>query len=215
MRSCSDWADFPGGMFQRTKPGNEWGRCYSTPVDTSDFHATVNGVAWEATETDRSAILAGGVTIINGISADNKVITIQLNDTIVGTYTVDSTAASLAAFVDNNSSNTFPYSTNQSSNTGLAGGTIIVTTIDKTNKTISGSFQYNAYRLLTSRWYKLLQVYLQIFPIRKPCRRPTRAIPFMRIPALCFLLRHRSMAISRVGRSLWKGFPSMELQPLA
>lgn len=69
-----------------------------------------------------------------------------LNGSTTGTYLLDQNSLSAGNFIDGNSSNTFAYATNQGTDTSQAGGKVIVTEIDATNKTISGTFQFKVFR---------------------------------------------------------------------
>lgn len=111
-----------------------------------DFRAKIDGVQWEAAASTKGAnILAGFINIV-GISSDGKQLSITINDTIPGTYLLNQTTFSVASYADNASSNTFAFSTDQGADTSQGGGSVTITEIDKTNKTISGTFRFNVYR---------------------------------------------------------------------
>lgn len=132
--SCSKEVSFES---KGNTPGN------NTP---GDFRAKINGIQWQAAAaTEGANILAGFINIV-GISSDGKEISITVNDTITGTYLLNQTTFSVASYADNAASNTFSFSTDQGADTSQGGGSVIITEIDKTNKTISGTFRFNVYR---------------------------------------------------------------------
>lgn len=111
-----------------------------------DFKAIIDGVDWIAADSSKGAAILGGLINITGVSADNKQISITLNDTVTGVYTLNQSTTSFAAYVDNASSGFNAYATNESGDTTLAGGTVTITQIDKVNKTISGTFSFTVFR---------------------------------------------------------------------
>lgn len=111
-----------------------------------DFRALIDGVDWIAADSTKGAAMLGGLINITGVSADNKQISITLNDTVTGVYTLNQTTTSFAAYVDNASSGFNAYATNEGTDTTQAGGTVTITQIDKVNKTISGTFSFAVYR---------------------------------------------------------------------
>jgi uncharacterized protein DUF6252 len=113
---------------------------------SGDFRALIDGVDWIAADSTKGAAILGGMINITGVSADNKQISITLNDTVTGVYTLNQTTTSFAAYVDNASSVFNAFATNQGTDTTQAGGTVTITQIDKANKTISGTFSFAVYR---------------------------------------------------------------------
>jgi len=110
------------------------------------FMADVSGSQWIAADSLKSAAVLGGFINLIGISDDHRQLNIILNDTIPGTYVLDQGSTSVAFFGYTDSSNSYMYSTNQSSDSTQAGGTVTVTEIDLVNHTISGTFSFNVYR---------------------------------------------------------------------
>ena len=111
-----------------------------------NFTALINGVQWVAADSTEGASILDGLINITGISADNKQLSITLNDTIPGVYNLNQSTTSLAAYADNDSSGMYAFTTNEGSDTSQAGGTVTVTNIDKVNKTITGVFSFKVYR---------------------------------------------------------------------
>lgn len=118
---------------------------------SGNFTATIDGVKWSASGTKEAASILGGVITVTGISADNKEISISVADSVAGTYTLDQSSASLAAYADIDSSDSYAYATNQGADTSQGGGTVIITEIDPVGKTISGTFSFKVFRDIDGR----------------------------------------------------------------
>jgi hypothetical protein len=116
-----------------------------------DFRALINNVQWVASRSTESASIIGGLINITGTSTDNKQISITLNGTKPGQYLMDQHSVNFLSYVDGNSGNTNAFTTNQGTDTSLAGGTVTVTSIDTVHKTISGYFQCKVYRNMDSQ----------------------------------------------------------------
>ncbi len=114
----------------------------------ADFTAQVNGVTWDATVNTQYAAIENGTLTIVGTNANGQQLTISLNDTIVGTYTLNQQTTSVATFSNIDSASSYNYTTNGSSDTAQAGGSVIVMSIDAATKTVSGVFSFKAYRPL-------------------------------------------------------------------
>ena len=118
---------------------------------SGNFTARVDGVQWTAAGTKQGASILGGIIQITGISTDNKEITMTINDSVAGTYPLNQSTPSFAAYANVDSSELFAYSTNQGSDSTQAGGYVTITKIDPVNKTISGTFAFNVYRDIDGR----------------------------------------------------------------
>jgi hypothetical protein len=116
-----------------------------------DFRAKIDGVQWVAADSAKGAAILGGLINISGTSSDNKQISMTLDDTITGVYTLNQVSPSLGAYADQDSSGIYAFTTDQGADTSQAGGIVTVTEIDKVNKTISGTFSFKVYRDLDSR----------------------------------------------------------------
>jgi hypothetical protein len=112
----------------------------------ADMVATINGVPWQAADSATSAIVSHGLVTVSGISADGQEISITLNDTVVGLYSLNQTSASLAIYANLDSVGSYAFSTNQGTDTTQAGGTVNVISFDLVNRTISGIFDFKVYR---------------------------------------------------------------------
>jgi hypothetical protein len=116
-----------------------------------DFRAKIDGVQWVAADSAKGAAILGGLINISGTSSDNKQISMTLNDTITGVYTLNQVSTSLGSYADQDSSGVYAFTTDQGADTSQAGGIVTVTEIDKVNKTISGTFSFKVFRDLDSR----------------------------------------------------------------
>ncbi|HVU54174.1 MAG TPA: DUF6252 family protein [Puia sp.] len=115
------------------------------------FMATIDGSQWIAADTLKSATILAGLINLTGISADNQQISITLNDTIPGTYTLNQQTTSVAVYGHTDSADAYAYSTNQGADTTQAGGTVTVISIDAINHTITGTFSYTVFRDLDGK----------------------------------------------------------------
>jgi hypothetical protein len=106
--------------------------------------ALIDGKPWIALDTTRFASLMNGSIILSGTDSDDQTIAISLGDTIKGNYVLSKGEPNLAIYTN---SLTFmqDFSTNQGSNSSQAGGSVLVTEIDKVNQTISGTFIFNVF----------------------------------------------------------------------
>ncbi len=120
------------------------------PVITSALTMKIGGVRWQADKRGEATLLAG-FTNIEGISSDKKFLSIFLDDTIPKTYTLSQTSKSYAELSDTTDMNGKSYSTDQGNSATDAGGTVVVTAIDKVNKTLSGTFQFKMFRSLDGK----------------------------------------------------------------
>ncbi|WP_315818754.1 DUF6252 family protein [Paraflavitalea speifideaquila] len=105
----------------------------------------IDSKQWIADKVAGASIFAGYI-VITGVSNDKKSILIQLEDKGVATYQLNQQSLYGAALTDENEINQNSYTTNQGKDLNDAGGTVVVTKIDKTNKTISGTFSFKMFR---------------------------------------------------------------------
>jgi hypothetical protein len=119
--------------------------------DTANFRAMINGNQWIAVDSLSGATMITGLINITGLSSDNKLVSITLVGNSTGTYLLNQGTASVLTYIDYNSANNNPFSTNQGTDTTQAGGTVIVTSINTSKKTISGTFQCKVYRQLDNQ----------------------------------------------------------------
>jgi len=104
---------------------------------TGDFYATIGGNLWNADSLQLVLVSSDGVSI-NGLSKTGDQISILLPAFKVGTYILDVHSASYALFANLLTSTTNVYV----SNSGNAGGSVTISSIDTVNRVVSGSFQF-------------------------------------------------------------------------
>lgn len=112
----------------------------------ADMVATIDGQSWQAADSTQSAIFSHGLATISGISADGREISITLDDTVVGQYTLNQASSSLAIYASLDSAGSYAFSTNQGADTSQAGGTVNVLSVDPAHRIISGIFSFKVYR---------------------------------------------------------------------
>jgi Family of unknown function (DUF6252) len=110
----------------------------------------IDGQQWVADEVAGASIL-GGFIAITGISKDNKTFLIQVEDLGVTTYQLDQQSLGGAALTDENEINQNSYTTNQGLDLNDAGGQVVITKIDQTKKTITGTFSFKMFRDIDSK----------------------------------------------------------------
>jgi len=112
----------------------------------ADMVATIGAQPWEAADSAQAAIFSHGMAIISGTSADGQEISITLNDTVVGLYSLNQSSTSLAVYANLDSVGSYAFSTNQGVDTSQAGGTVNVISVDPVKRLISGVFSFKVYR---------------------------------------------------------------------
>ncbi|MEO5999310.1 MAG: DUF6252 family protein [Chitinophagaceae bacterium] len=122
----------------------------SVTIVSGELKMKINGSQWTASKDARASIL-GGYISINGLSPDNKSLSITLNDSVPGTYILDQMSFHFAALSDSSDLGGLSCTTEEGTDTSKAGGVVIVTSIDKVNKTISGTFHFKLYRDFDSK----------------------------------------------------------------
>lgn len=109
------------------------------------FKMKINGTEWTAYNSAFASI-SDGFIHINGKSRDNKAFIITLSDTLATTYVLDQSSLNVSALSDVADLSGIAYGTNGGTDTADAGGTVVITNIDKVNKTISGTFSFKMFR---------------------------------------------------------------------
>lgn len=104
--------------------------------------ASIDGKPWIAS-LKYASIMNGAITI-SGTDSTGQTIALSLNDTIMKDYVLNQKTVSVARYTDS-TMYLQNFSTTQSKDPSLAGGKVIVTAIDHTNKTITGTFTLNLY----------------------------------------------------------------------
>lgn len=109
---------------------------------TGLLSALIDGKPWIASA--RYASIMNGFITISGTDSIGQTIAISLNDTIMSEYVLGQKTVSAAYYADS-TMYLQNFSTNQSKDASLAGGKVVVTAINRLNKTITGNFTLNLY----------------------------------------------------------------------
>lgn len=117
---------------------------------SGDFRAKINGEQWVANKISGAARINGLINL-SGLSTQGKQLTITLKDSGARVYRLNANSLHFGAFVDSTETNRNSYTTNQSDQDSLAGGTVTITRIDEVNKTISGTFAFKVYRVMDGK----------------------------------------------------------------
>jgi hypothetical protein len=117
------------------------------PVSRLDgtLQMKINGENWTADKAV-GAFLMNGVLNITGIGEDKKYFHITLTSVVPGTYELNQNAWHVSSLVDSNATNKYPFTTNASEDENLASGTVVITSVDKQKKTVSGTFHLKMFR---------------------------------------------------------------------
>jgi hypothetical protein len=107
-----------------------------------NFRARINGTQWIATAST-SATMNSGIITLTGVG-NRKSLTIVLLGNAPGTYALNDTSFNNAAYIDSTNSGG-GFSTAQGGS-AVAGGQVIITRIDNTAKTITGTFSFKTFR---------------------------------------------------------------------
>ena len=109
------------------------------------FTAKVDGVQYTA-EAASGSILRGTISI-TARTKEKKFFVVTVTDTVTGTYVLDQASIQGAmAYIDSTDANKIAFATNEGSDSTQAGGQIIIRSIDKVKKIISGTFSCKMFR---------------------------------------------------------------------
>jgi len=101
---------------------------------TAKMSASIDGASWSAATTSATD---GTAFSISGVSASGTVITISIYDNLkVGTFTLSKYSFGVATYLEND----FGYTTNATSE---AGGDLIITDVNSTVHTLTGTFSFD------------------------------------------------------------------------
>lgn len=114
---------------------------------SGNFKAKIDGTQWIANKGTGASRMQGIINI-TGYSTDKKYITITLLDSGVHRYTLSDATPNAAAFIDSTQANPFAFTTNQGTYPTQCGGEVNITSIDTTNKKISGTFSFKVFRMI-------------------------------------------------------------------
>jgi len=107
---------------------------------TGLFSASIDGQPWIASA--KFATIMNGIISISGTDPHNNAMALTLDDTIVGSYSLGLKTVSIGEYTDS-SMYMEEFTTDHSAS--VAGGKVVVTAINKVNKTITGTFSMNLY----------------------------------------------------------------------
>lgn len=110
-----------------------------TPASTTGYTANVDGNPWKANSIEAS--IANGTIVVIGKAADGTSLTFSLSGDSLGVYGLNENTNSSATFLL--SSGSTPFTSGGSS---TAGGQVLIESIDKTNKRMTGSIELTAVR---------------------------------------------------------------------
>lgn len=116
----------------------------SNSAVTGVLRMKIDGQQWVADDA-AGATIESGVIGLYGLGKDKKQFVITLLGTGTGTYKLDQSSLNAAALTEGNDATQFAFVSNQGT-AATAGGEVIVTKIDNTKKTISGTFQVKVFR---------------------------------------------------------------------
>lgn len=128
---------FVGTVFMGACGGSSTG-----PAQTPVMYGLVNSSNWRT--SDPHAILTDYTIKVYGSSANGQTIILNVNSATVGEYNISQTNGHYAEFIPNMSANATRYSTENSDN---GSGFIRISSINEETKTMSGNFNFKAYRL--------------------------------------------------------------------
>lgn len=101
------------------------------------FEGQKDNVFWRA--IDSKATLVNGILTIEGFTR-NEILTLKTTSTNLGTYILGTSDSSTASYVFTDASGSTTFSTDD----GIGNGQIIITDYDDVNKTVTGTFKFNA-----------------------------------------------------------------------
>lgn len=102
------------------------------------FEGQKDNVFWRAVDS-KAIIAADGSLIIEAYTRNEKV-TLKTTSTIAQTYPLGTSTSKTATYVLTDANGTITFSTG----IGVGNGEIVITEYDAVNKTVSGTFKFNA-----------------------------------------------------------------------
>jgi hypothetical protein len=110
---------------------------------TADFKAKINGVQFDA-DIYGAAIRPDSVISIAGKSNDGQQFVFTVKDSGVHVYTLSMNSTS--NFAGYRDANGLAFASNEGYNPGDAGGILAIILLDRVKRTISGTFNFKAFR---------------------------------------------------------------------
>lgn len=102
------------------------------------FEGQKDNVFWRA--VDSKALLAADGSLIIEAYTRNEKVTLKTTSTIAQTYPLGTSTSNMATYVLTKTNGTITFSTG----IGIGNGEIAITEYDAVNKTVSGTFKFNA-----------------------------------------------------------------------
>lgn len=125
----------------------------STSTSTS-FTASIDGTSWSAATTTITAFVANGLTSISGTGTGNDVITITLEGTTTGKYTLTQTSVHAVTLYNTSNPGGSSFITKSNSQ---GGGVVNITEINLKDSTLTGDFSVNLYSAATGATKKVIE----------------------------------------------------------
>lgn len=113
-----------------------------SPLGAAEFKAKINGASFVAVLTG-AAIRVDSVISIAAETNDRQMIVFAVKDSGVHIYTL--AMRSMFNFGGYTDATSIAFSSNEGINPGDSGGTLAITSIDRTNKLMSGTFTFKAF----------------------------------------------------------------------
>jgi len=113
-----------------------------SPASAAEFKAKINGALFIAVLTG-AAIREDSVISIAAESNDKQMIVFAVKDSGVHVYTL--AMKSVFNFGGYTDATSIAFGSNEGINPGDSGGTLTITSIDRTNKLMSGTFNFKAF----------------------------------------------------------------------
>jgi len=120
------------------------------PVASGSLKMKIDGSQWVADQVVAASIIAGFINV-TGKGKDGKTFIITLTDTIATSYVINQNSIGVAALSDSLEATPISYTSNQGADSLESGGTVTISSIDKINKTISGTFKMRLFRSSDSK----------------------------------------------------------------
>ena len=111
------------------------------------FQGTKENVFWRAIQS--KAILAANGSLSIEAYTSNEKVTLKTTSTAPQTYILGTSTSKTATYVLTDAAGTVTFSTG----TGIGSGQIVITEYDGVNKTVSGTFKFNAKNIINNPLY--------------------------------------------------------------
>lgn len=123
----------------------------------------IGGTQWVA-DAAATATIRNGIITITGTSADGKSLLIELDDLGAVSYPLGQQTSNYASVTDPRETNPSAYTTDEGQSAADAGGQVVITQIDQTNKTLSGTFSFKLYRDADGKQLEITEGIIESLP---------------------------------------------------